>query len=707
MGAISRFEPRDPIAFGPLIRAVAVELWGEPNKRMSKATELRWGSQGARIVYPDTGAFKDTEADRSGGTLDLIQHATGVDRAGAMAWLADRGMIPAANDPQPRTNLTPRAANHAVRLDRGQRIVATFEFRQAGELLFRKHRIEPGRDGRPKSFAYDRPGPSGHWIDGQGERKAPYRADALAGADLIVMTEGEAKADRLTSWGYVTTSHKDWLDGFASFVRGKRVVILPDNDETGERLANKTALQVKAAEGHPLILRLPRLPDKGDVLDWDGSAAELARLIDGLDFPKPETFPIADLTAWARTEPTSKAFTMAGFIPAGEVTLFTGPGGSNKSTFGLQLCACSAAALPMLGVPVDPGPALYVTAEDEDRENHWRLRKIAGWIGTSLDRLAGKLHVVSLRGRLNNELATFDAEGRLHVAPAMRLLRATIEVTGSRLIVLDNVAHLFAGNENDRANVTAFVNLLYQLCRDLGVTVVLIGHPNKAGDSYSGSTAWLNAVRSQIVLERPKDSPDPDVRVLTLGKANYARQGEELAFRWHDFALVLDEVLPADTRLEMAATIQASAENAAFLTCLAAATRDRQAVSHNKGTNYAPTIFAAMPEAKRMSAEGFERAMQRLRHLQQIRYDQPLWRGPNRSMKQGIKLASECTDPPAPTPAPTLHEPPIALEREACTDLHAPTPLYTTYNPGAATRAAAPSWYDEEDPAADAIGGGR
>ena len=103
-------------------------------------------------------------------------------------------MIPPAGGGSPRTTLAPRPAGNAVRLDRGQRIVATFEFRRDGELLYRKHRIEPGRDGRDKAFAYDRPGPNGHRLGGRGEREVPYRADALADADLIVMAEGEARA---------------------------------------------------------------------------------------------------------------------------------------------------------------------------------------------------------------------------------------------------------------------------------------------------------------------------------------------------------------------------------------------------------------------------------------------------------------------------------------------------------------------------------
>src|SRR3546814_2783785 len=95
------------------------------------------------------------------------------------------------------------------------------------------------------------------------------------------------------------------------------------------------------------------------------------------------------------------------------------------------------------------------------------------------------------------------------------MLRTTIERAGAELVILDNAAHLFSGNENDRQQVTAFTNLLYAICRDQGATVALISHSNKAGDSYSGSTAWVNAVRSQIVLERPSDATDPDERILT------------------------------------------------------------------------------------------------------------------------------------------------------------------------------------------------
>ncbi|WP_277970447.1 AAA family ATPase [Sphingomonas echinoides] len=329
--------------------------------------------------------------------------------------------------------------------------------------------------------------------------------------------------------------------------------------------------------------------------------------------PAPETFELADLEQWATTTPVAKAFVMAPFIPRDDVVIITGDGGTNKSTLALQLSACAAAGRQFLGMSVTPGPALYITAEDDNRENHWRLAKIAQTIGTTLSDLAGRLHIVSLRGRMNNELATFEQDGRLRSTAAYALLRATIQKTGAKLVTLDNVAHLFAGNENDRGQVTAFINLLYQLCGDLGVTILLVAHRNKSGDSYSGSTAWLNAVRSQVLLERSEEG-DADARRMSLGKANYARAGEDLAFRWHDFALVRDADLPDDQREQLAVASKAARENGIFLDCLRERAKqgDGRAVGPSVGPSYAPKQFEGMAQAKGLKSAQFKSAMERL-----------------------------------------------------------------------------------------------
>lgn len=332
-----------------------------------------------------------------------------------------------------------------------------------------------------------------------------------------------------------------------------------------------------------------------------------------------ETFPLADLKQWAGVEPSPKQFAMAGFIPAGEVTLITGKGGSNKSTFGQQLATCCAAGLPMLGYQTQRMHSLYLTAEDDDQRLHWMQAHICAQLGIAISDLAGKLHLGSLRGRLDNELLTRDNSGKAIWSASFELLRSTILRTRSQMVILDNSAHFYPGNENDRREVTAFINMLYSLCRDFGSTVLLVAHVNKAGDPWSGSTAWLNAVRSQIVIERPDDSIDPDLRVLTLGKANYARQDAEIRFRWHNFALATDQDLPADYATELKQSARIASENATFMKCLRKRVEQRRGeVGPNIGPNYAPTRFAEMPEAKGLSKSALARAMERLFQIGEI-----------------------------------------------------------------------------------------
>lgn len=403
------------------------------------------------------------------------------------------------------------------------------------------------------------------------------------------------------------------------------------------------------------------------------------------DEGEPELLPLADLAEWAKMSAAPTPFLMPGRIPEREVTLFTGHGGANKSTFGHQLVVCFAADQLMLGVRLlEHGNALYVTAEDNFSRLHWMQQHICDAVGVSQDSLVEKLHISSVRGDVENALAIFDQSGRIRATNAFHRLRATLLATRSKLLVLDNVGHMFAGNENDRVQVTAFVNLLYSLC-NLGVTIVLIAHPNKSGDSYSGSTAWVSAVRSHLILERPEDSDDPDERRLTVGKSNYARPDEALAFRWHAFALVRDEDLPADAVTAIRDIAKANGENSAFLKCLAAATAQKRSVSHMPGTNYAPKVFHGMTEGKGFSLKTLAAAMERLLHIGAIELDADLWKGRNRHPKKGIKLVEKCANPPAPTPCADLRQPPTETRGNACATLRAPPPPYTTYRGGRAS----------------------
>lgn len=407
------------------------------------------------------------------------------------------------------------------------------------------------------------------------------------------------------------------------------------------------------------------------------------------------TLPLIDLATWATCAAPLRVWDWEGWLPAGQAAYIGGWGGTGKSLWAQQKSTCSALGLPFLGIPTKETVAVYITCEDDADELHRRQESICKALGVPMAALIGKLHLVSLFGYTGNELATFDNAGRVTPSARWAELHATIMHLEAGFVVLDNVAHFFAGNEIVRNQVAAFCGLLNTLARDAGSSVLLIGHPAKAaGSEYSGSTAWENQFRARLFLEVPTDDAgstvDPDARVLRRSKSNYARTGEELLFRWHQWAFVQDGDLPIDQRAEIAASIQVANENDQFLRMLALATKQRRNVSHLRGTNGAGTVFAKMTEGKRTSAAAYERALERLVSIGKIRLGERLWQGDDRHWKMGIKLASDCGDPPAVTPRGDLREPPAQVFDIIGGTVRAATPLYTTYKSGAASGDSAP-----------------
>lgn len=344
--------------------------------------------------------------------------------------------------------------------------------------------------------------------------------------------------------------------------------------------------------------------------------------------------PMLDLVALSRTPAVPKAFAIERIAPLGEVTMLYGPGSAGKSLLGQQLATVAAAGIPKcLGLDVMATAAVYLTCEDDADQLHFRQEHLCEALRVPMADLAGKLHLSSLRGALGNELATFGHDNKMTPTQAYHRLCCTVTHIGAKLVILDNVAHLFVGNENDRADVTRFVNLLNRLAGDTGAAIILLGHPNKAGDDWSGSTAWNNAVRSRLYLDHDEQT---DIRTLTLPKANYSQKGEVARFIWQDWAFVhLDELTP-ERADKLRDTVQASADNLLFMACLAERTKQQRAVSEKRGPNFAPVVFAAMPESKSIGKIRLEQAMDRLFRIGKIERSE-LWKGPDRKAVFGLR----------------------------------------------------------------------
>jgi RecA-family ATPase len=374
-------------------------------------------------------------------------------------------------------------------------------------------------------------------------------------------------------------------------------------------------------------LAMPHLPpppkSEGD---YGGALAPPAPIVDERpegEASEPVALPVTSAASFAGREPPERRWIVRDMIPDRTVTIVAGDGGGGKTTLMLQLATAITGSCPWLGHNPDPGPVLVITAEDDEEEIHRRLAAIAKGIGVELSDLAD-LHIVPLAGQ---DAVMGAPEGRAAIiAPTAVFhgLLALVERIRPRLVVLDALADVYAGEENARAQARQFIGLLRGLAIKNDLAVVLIAHPSlsgmASGSGTSGSTAWSNSVRARLYLERILDDGNreinPDLRVLRVKKSNYGPVGLELRLRWENGTFVLDG--PSGGFDKMAA--DAKAERV-FLDLLSAFDAQGRDVSPNLSNTYAPSVFEKLPNAEGIARKQFIAAMERLLASGRIRIE--------------------------------------------------------------------------------------
>jgi RecA-family ATPase len=336
-----------------------------------------------------------------------------------------------------------------------------------------------------------------------------------------------------------------------------------------------------------------------------------------------ELLPFVTPGDWHGTFAPERSWRIDQWIPDGRATLLSGDGGSGKSLVAQQMATCVAIGAPFMGIEIERARSMYVTCEDDPAELHRRQDGINRALNTDHGLVGGELLLVSRVGEVDNALMRFQDESTPELTKFYWQVIATARANAARFLVLDNVAHMFGGNENVRLHVAAFCNGLEAMAREIEGAVLFLAHPAKSGAQFSGSTAWENQVRSRLFMQRPKADEglaNPDVRTLTRSKSNYAATGAVIEMRWQDWGFVASTADREDWREAMANNAQANAENDRFVELLRIRTGQGLRVSAKRqAPNYAPRVFEAMPSAKRMKADQFQRAMERLLELGTIR----------------------------------------------------------------------------------------
>lgn len=448
-----------------------------------------------------------------------------------------------------------------------KKVVVLYEYiDEVGNLLYQVLRYEP------KDFCLRHKGADGNWIYSlKGVRKVLYNLPEVMSGQVVIIVEGEKDAGNLRALGYtgsivVTTSiggAKGWHDDYVDCLAGKDVVIIPDRDKQGVGYAETVA---RSLHGKAASIRIVELAELGgvrekqgqDISDWitmcrkDGQAdSQVKEKLNRLIEEASEWAPLAqgahddhegaytnNMSTFAENEhlrnfdkgfvmldtvkPESVEWLWGGYIPLGKLTVIDGDPGLGKSTVTLNLVARVSRGDSMPdGSPGVLGGAVLLTLEDGLGDTIVPRLEAAG---------ADLTRIVAIQ-------AVHDEDDRPHLPTVKDLeaIKQACEKVQAKIIVIDPIMAHLDGKVNSwrDQDVRGVLNPLCQLAEELGVSIVVVRHLNKASGGQAiyrggGSIGIIGAARCAYLVAT--DPENEGRRVLAGIKNNLAPMPVSLSF---------------------------------------------------------------------------------------------------------------------------------------------------------------------------------
>tara|TARA_R100001460_G_scaffold3951_2_gene11521 strand:- start:334 stop:2523 length:2190 start_codon:yes stop_codon:yes gene_type:complete len=363
------------------------------------------------------------------------------------------------------------------------------------------------------------------------ETRPLYNLHHIAQSDRVIWVEGEKCADELTKKGYTATctiggagmlsrNTKDKFD--FSPLQGKEVIIWPDNDEAGLKLA-KIVQELSQNAGAKLITML--VPPKGKPKKWDAADA-IEEGFDISNFLNAPTHKVKkslslrnpNLLASAQFQGSApeQKFLIGDTMPLGVPVVFAAAGDSGKGMMTLDLAMKVASGDGMQnafgGMVSQHGTAIILSAEDDRDELHRRISRL-----DPLNKRSGYEHDLIVVP-LPNEGGVFPIMMKVDNTYATssefeKIYEEMLEIEDLALVIVDPMASFVHADVNaDPAAGAAFMGLLAQISTETGATVIVNHHmakirdkepittPEEARNLIRGTSAIVDGVRSAFAV---------------------------------------------------------------------------------------------------------------------------------------------------------------------------------------------------------------
>ena len=373
------------------------------------------------------------------------------------------------------------------------------------------------------------------WVPGVAYPKAPevrplYNIPNILNEQRVVWVEGEKCAQALIDAGIpatctlggagaLTRKNADKFD--FTPLRGKDLVVWPDNDDAGRRLAEivrEVALESDADT--VTILQSPTgKPPKWDAADAISEGFDVREFIEGGIGHTHRAINLLNdsllISRFTGNAPIQE-FLVDGTFPIGVPIIFAAAGDAGKGMMTLDLAMKVAAGRPLQnafgGTVKEFGDVVIFTAEDDESEMHRRIERLDEE-GLRFD-YPNKLHVVPLPNVggvfpiLRDNMGDYSETDEFK-----KIYEQILQLDNLKLIVFDPLASFVHADVNaDPAAGAALTGLLSRVATETGASVIVCHHmtkvqgdkiiskPEEARNLIRGTSALVDGVRCAFAI---------------------------------------------------------------------------------------------------------------------------------------------------------------------------------------------------------------
>lgn len=381
------------------------------------------------------------------------------------------------------------------------------------------------------------------WVNGRkGISPGLYQSqDTLP--EIVFLVEGEKDVDNL-GWAEMPAvslpdgAKSKWESSYDLAFKGKRVVILPDNDDPGRKYAQMCAENLHGVASAVWVLDLrkvwPEIPEKGDITDlltrFDLKPAidKVLDLMENTEKWEPAQAAAEDpflslFKPLADFEEEEATWLIPGWVPEGQITLIAADGGVGKTTLWVDIIAALSAGRRCILDPPDlvrkPMKIAFCTTEDSVKK---KLRKKLREAGANMDNII----TMDLSADKDGALDDFNF-GSCKMDQFVRHFKPVA-------CAFDPVQGFVPPNVNmgARNEMRHCMAPLIVLGEDIGTTFMVVCHTNKRKGAYgrdriADSADLWDIARSVIMAGFTEDQ---GIRYLSNEKNNYAQLQETILF---------------------------------------------------------------------------------------------------------------------------------------------------------------------------------